>query len=355
MGVASKQSLQQMIKHSIIIPTAGRPTAIKAAIESVLAVQPEDFAAELIVVDNNTNEELAADLFAYCQKWHDRLRYVREPAPGLSAARHRGAADAQGEWLTFLDDDVEVSSTWLHSIQNAFVDPIVAMVGGPSIPRFTSTIPAWFWDFFSKTPYGGWMNPWLSLLDIGKDVQDIDPNYIWGLNFSIRKQVMYKCGGFHLDLVPAEYQRWQGDGETGLTMKVKEFGFKARYVQGALLYHLCGPERLNIDYFMKRAFYQGVCNSYTLIRSEKLSSFTIQGGQSSSIRHFFRSIAGRVLKQLWSGSPWANEAKIVKYLSNKAEQDGWRFHQNEIANDPKLLEWVRRHDYFETDLRELKR
>ena len=29
-------------------------------------------------------------------------------------------------------------------------------------------------------------------LDIGKDVIDINPNYIWGLNFSIRKKVLTK-------------------------------------------------------------------------------------------------------------------------------------------------------------------
>lgn len=63
---------------------------------------------------------------------------------------------------------------------------------------------------------------WLSLLDIGQDVPNIDPNYIWGLNFSIRKQTMYDCGGFHPDLVPAYLQCWQGDGETGLTKKIKK-------------------------------------------------------------------------------------------------------------------------------------
>lgn len=237
------------MKTSIVIPTAGRPVAIKAAIQSLLRISPERHKAEIIVVDNNTSQDLSDDLKAYCNTLENRVRYVREPSPGLSAARHRGAAEAQGELLTFIDDDVEVSDIWLPAIQKAFANPDVAMVGGPSIPKFTGSIPAWFWDYMGPTPYGGWMCEWLSLLDIGQDVPNINPNFIWGLNFSIRKQVMEACGGFHPDLVPAHLQRWQGDGESGLTMKTQAAGYRADYLQDALLLHLCGPDRLNVEYF----------------------------------------------------------------------------------------------------------
>ena len=259
-----------MILQSIIIPTAGRPLAVKSAISSILDQNLTHMNAELIVVDNNTEDKLSKDLVDYCSSLKFQLRYFRESSPGLSAARHRGAAEAQGEILTFLDDDVEVSNTWLTSIQDAFLNPNVAMVGGPSIPNFKCSIPEWFWSFITSTPYGGWMNPWLSLLDIGKDIKGIDPNFIWGLNFSIRKKVLYQCGGFHPDLMPSKFQRWQGDGETGLTAKLKELGLRADYKQNALLWHLCGADRLNVDYFKKRAYYQGVCDSYTDLRAFEL-------------------------------------------------------------------------------------
>lgn len=338
-----------MITHSIIIPTSGRPVAIKKAVESVLEQDLLARGAELIVVDNNTDEQLATDLATFCKVWGDQLCYVREPSPGLGAARHRGAAESSGEWLTFLDDDVEVAATWLPALHRAFSKSDVVMVGGPSIPKFTASIPAWFWDFMSPTPYGGWMNPWLSLLDIARDVENIDPNYIWGLNFSVRKKVLYELGGSHPDLVPKQLQRWQGDGETGFTMKVKEHGLRADYAQEALLYHLCGPDRLTLEYFQKRAFFQGVCNSFTQIRSGKQN-------QSDSLLFYFRlrRMAGRLLRKLGpKTSVWSNEAKAVRQLTRKAEQDGWRFHQNEVRNDPALLAWVRRQDYFDTDLRDI--
>lgn len=349
------QQRDKAMKTSIIIPTAGRPIAIKSAIQSLIKIKPEHYAAEIIIVDNNTSSELSDDLKAYCMTLENRVCYVREQSPGLSAARHRGAAEAKSECLTFIDDDVEVSETWLPTIQDAFANPEVAMVGGPSIPKFTCSIPSWFWDYVTPTPYGGWMCSWLSLLDIGKDVPNINPNFIWGLNFSIRKQVMESCGGFHTDLVPSEFQRWQGDGETGLTMKVQAAGYRTDYLQDAILLHLCGPDRLNVGYFQKRGYFQGVCDSYTQIRRGQEPVFELpQQARKTLSRRLLREAAKvwrRLKGQTTPSSLWANEAANVKVLTHQAYRDGWLFHQREVFADPALLAWVRRENYFDTNIR----
>ena len=341
-----------MTTHSIIIPTANRPIAIKAAIQSILKISPEKYDAELIIVDNNIQQNLSNDLKRYCLALKNRVRYIREPSPGLSAARHRGVAEAQGELLTFIDDDVEVSDGWLKAIQKGFADPVVSMVGGPSIPKFTCSIPSWFWNYMGPTPYGGWMCGWLSLLDIGQDVPNINPNYIWGLNFSIRKQVVEACGGFHPDLVPTHLQRWQGDGETGLTMKVQEAGYRADYLQDALLLHLCGPDRLNVEYFKKRAYFQGVCNSFSQIRTGQAPlSGKLQDGEISLYRRI-RNLAGMMLRRLQGRtSVWIADGAPVNKLTNQATRDGWLFHQREVAADPRLLAWIRRENFLNTDIR----
>jgi glycosyltransferase involved in cell wall biosynthesis len=352
------------VKHSIIIPTAGRPVSIILAIESVL-VQIDGTASELIVVDNNTDEELSHQLREYCNRHDKRLRYVRERSPGLSAARHGGAEVARGEVLTFLDDDVIVGDTWLVALDTAFSDPAVAMAGGPSVPRFTGGIPAWFWAFIGPTPYGGWMCPWLSLLDIGAERVYVDPNYIWGLNFSIRKTVMYDCGGFHPDLVPSTLQRWQGDGETGLTAKVRAKGLRAEYRQQAMLWHTCGPDRLNLAYFKKRAFYQGVCDSFTQIRAgasptpEHPSQRPPARATTQNPYRRVRALAGNLVRSRFrsvpervpSSNPWIQIAEPVTNATDNAYKEGWNFHQQAVAEDPALLDWVRRSDYFETDVR----
>lgn len=337
------------MKHSIIIPTAGRPLAIKDAVKSLLALSTWDYDAEIIVVDNNTQQHLSDDLKIFCDIFSDKLRYVKEPSPGLGAARHRGIKEAKGEILTFIDDDVEVRAGWLIAIQSAFNNMNVAMVGGPSIPNFTGSIPAWFWGFVGSTPYGGWRCSWLSLLDIGHNVENIDPNYIWGLNFSIRKNVVLACGGFNPDLVPKADQRWQGDGETGLTEKFKQLGYRADYIHGAALLHLCGDDRLNENYFCQRSYYQGVADSYTAIRSGILPS---QGRGSSLFKLWMKKIYEWLERSIDRLDYFQHDFHKVKALVDKAYDEGWYFHQQEVMNDPHLLSWVKKDNYWEADIRE---
>lgn len=341
------------MKTSIIISTAGRPVAVKSAIQSLLALSLDGSETEILVIDNNSQEDFAKDLFGYCMSLGEQVRYIREANPGLSAARHRSIRESRGEILTFIENDVEVSDEWFGAIQAGFEDPEVGMVGGPSIPKFTGPIPAWLWDYFMPTPYGGWMCGWLSLTDIGQDVKNINPSYIWGLNFSIRKDVILHCGGFHPDLVPPELQRWQGDGETGLTKKVLAAGYRADYIQKALVHHLCSPDRLTAQSFAKRAYYQGICNSFTSIRAGKTPVPDSTPGQDVSRYRKIRRIASQILRRPQSrGSCWAKDSAPIKAVTDKAYLDGWRFHQSAVAADAKLMAWVRREDYWDADIRD---
>ena len=340
------------MKSSIIVPTAGRPSAIKATIQSLLALSLDRRETEILIIDNNSQDDFAKDLVDHCTSLGEQVRYIREPNPGLSAARHRGIKESLGQILMFVENDVEVSSEWFDAIQSGFEDQDVGMVGGPSIPTFTGTVPAWLWDYFTQTPYGGWMCGWLSLLDIGQDVKNINPDYIWGLNFSIRKDVITRCGGFHPDLVPPNLQRWQGDGETGLTRMVGAAGYRVDYIQRALVHHLCSPDRLNPQSFAKRAYYQGVADSYTSIRAGKHVTRDPAPGKADSLYRKIRGLAKKILRRSQDrNSCWAKDSAAIRAVTDNAYLEGWRFHQSEVASDPKLMAWVRREDYWDADIR----
>jgi len=290
------------------------------------------------------------------------VEYSYCPSPGLSSARHHLLKTLDSDIFCYVDDDVKFSASWLDSVTSAFRDSSVAIAGGPSIPDFQGSIPAWFWDFFQPTPYGGWACPWLSLLDIGHDVDNINPNWIWGLNFAIRREALLDCGGFHVDLVPKQYMRWQGDGETGLTTKFAAKGYKAVYRQNSLLFHQCGADRLNPDYFAKRAYYQGVCNSYTelrrMLRGEQTQDSPVQQVNllKRALRRSIRSIKNflpALPETPAPVSPWAATAVDVRARCQQAEREGYLFHQREAAADPALREWICRDNYFDVDLRDL--
>jgi len=86
---------------SVIIPTRNRAPLLREAIESVLAVQRDDFEIEAIVIDDGSTDETPQVAAAY------PVRYLRTEGLGLgaSAARNAGMRAAQGDFIAFLDDD----------------------------------------------------------------------------------------------------------------------------------------------------------------------------------------------------------------------------------------------------------
>ena len=351
----------------IVIPTANRKEELFLCLESVSRSIRSYPNFSVIVVDNNVDDRISLYVKNIVGSVSSSIAYLHESKPGLTSARHSVVHRPAADVYCYVDDDVTLGHEWIESTKSAFTNPAISIAGGPSIPSFHASIPSWFWDFLGPTPYGGWCCPWLSLLDIGHDVDNINPNWIWGLNFSIRRDALFHSGGFHIDLVPKQYMRWQGDGETGLTMKLAAKGYKAVYRQDSLLFHHCGPDRLNPDYFAKRAYYQGVCNSYTelrrTLRGEQPQDSAVERDnpvqQASLLKRALRRSISTIKNRLTISpdtpapvSPCATTAAYVRARCQQAEREGYLFHQREAAADPALRQWICRDNYIDVDLRD---
>jgi glucosyl-dolichyl phosphate glucuronosyltransferase len=298
---------------------------------------------EIIVVDNASTDrtrDVVEEAAASCPT--GPIHYFYEPMPGLLSGRHRGAMEARGNICAFLDDDIRVGRDWLIGLEDAFRDPSVVLVGGPSRPLFEKAPPDWLASFYAGNGSGQSCG-WLSLLDCGDVVTEIDPVYIWGLNFTILRTALFDLGGFHPDALPKPLQRFQGDGETGLSFKVAGAGLKALYHRQVSVLHEIPASRLTAQYFEERAFFQGVCDSYTQIRGEgKLAQ------AKRSWKDPFRPIK-RTLEALRDAGTGIN---TVRHRTARAYKAGFAFHQEEVSRDPKLLEWVLRKDYWDYRLPE---
>lgn len=90
---------------TIIVPTYNRPALLQETLATVLAQTYP--ALEIIVVDDGSTDETATLLATY----RGRIQVIRQQNGGLSAARNRGIAAANGAFLTFLDDDDLVAPT----------------------------------------------------------------------------------------------------------------------------------------------------------------------------------------------------------------------------------------------------
>jgi glycosyltransferase involved in cell wall biosynthesis len=323
------------MRISAIVPTLNRSASLRRTLESLAAVADDEL--EIMVVDNGSTDATPA-VFAEMQARHPgrSWRYLREPIPGLLSGRHRGAREAQGEICAFLDDDVSVSPGWLKSIREAFARPGVGLAGGPSTPHYETPPPDWLAGFWERDAQGEFCT-WLSLFAGGEHVKPIDPRYVWGLNFIIRRQTLLDLGGFHPDCLPKSLQRFQGDGETGLADKLQAAGIGTVYHPGIAVTHEIPAARLTARYFENRAFYQGVCDSYTRIRSH---------GIVAPARPSWRGVLRR-FKQQVLGLGLDPELRRVREATARAYRAGFAFHQGAVREDPALLAWVTRPDYLD--------
>jgi len=302
---------------------------------------------QILVIDNSARRPSVAALDGWerLRRLAD-FRLIHEPIPGLLAARHRGAKEAKSDILVFIDDDVRVAPSWLGAILETFRSPDVHFVTGRNLPEYRLAPPDWLESFWRRNQEGASYCGYLSLLDFGEAVCDIDPVYVWGLNFAIRKQTLMDLGGFHPDGVPWELRRFRGDGETAVGRTAKEAGLRAVYNPDALVHHLIPPSRLTVEYFERRAYLQGISDSYAAIRREG----TVLE-QSESNPWDWKTPARKVKRVLRSAIPRSRTEKIRSQVK-RAHRAGYDFHQNEVRNDPKLLAWVLKEDYWDYRLPE---
>lgn len=86
---------------SVILPTRNRSSMLATALRSVVGQIDVDI--EVIVVDDASTDNTSETVEALGDP---RLRLIQHAMPqGPNAARNRGAAEARGDWLAFLDDD----------------------------------------------------------------------------------------------------------------------------------------------------------------------------------------------------------------------------------------------------------
>jgi glycosyltransferase involved in cell wall biosynthesis len=99
------------VHFSIVIPLYNKARFIKRSLDSVLMQTLGDY--EVIVIDDGSTDD-GPDLVA---GYSDHgIRLIRQENRGVSAARNRGIAEAQGEWIAFLDADDTLKPHYLQTI-----------------------------------------------------------------------------------------------------------------------------------------------------------------------------------------------------------------------------------------------
>jgi glycosyltransferase involved in cell wall biosynthesis len=329
---------------SVIIPTRNRAACLERVLDSLGNQTYAREKYEIIVVDNGSTDKTASACQPYKQNFR-HFTYTFEEKPGLHNARHKGLFSAKGDVLVFIDDDVEPFPTWLEGIREAFVETSAVLVGGKDLPRFQAPPPWWVTKMWKKENGYGKTLTFLSLLDFGDSPREIRPWFVFGCNFAIQKKVLLEAGGFHPDSMPPELIKYRGDGESWICRYIYQKGYTALYHPKASVYHVIPPGRLTLDYFLQRAFIQGITRSYEVER------YGIPPQRKKIIKTFRLGILKpfKTLVKTNFSFPGILEEyrfnKIMKAIDRSFKQ-GFIYHRDMTGRDPELRGWVKKENYY---------
>ena len=109
---------------SVIIPSKDNPQVLRQCLESL---EKCHLPLEILVVDNGSSPENKAEV----EKITQGMKYIYDPMPfNFSKMCNRGAREAGGEVLLFLNDDITVCADgWLEAMADRALRPYVGAVG----------------------------------------------------------------------------------------------------------------------------------------------------------------------------------------------------------------------------------
>jgi glycosyltransferase involved in cell wall biosynthesis len=234
---------------TVAIQTYNRSAILAETLKSLCDLCcPEATEYEILVVDNSSTDGTPQVIQEYRHVLAPRLRSVFEPRQGLSHARNRALQEAKGDIVSFIDDDVIVHPDWLKAVAAAFEEHAAAVVGGRSYLIFQSERPAWL-----PEPY----EFYLSRLDYGDRVIVGTDRDLYGLNFSVRRDMALQVGGFNPDLGRCGLVSFHSGEESDLLRRIRACGGAVVYEPRAIVGHIVLPERLTRKWFLRRAFAAG--------------------------------------------------------------------------------------------------
>ncbi len=218
---------------SIIIPVKDRAEDLSQCLLSLHRLNYPDDKLQIIVVDDGSTDEtpevartLGALVFS-----------SGKTGGGPALARNRGAAEATGDILAFIDSDCTAASDWLNDLLPAFSDERMAAVGG------------WVDGMHHESALDRY-EAVMSSLNLGRrDMvagSGADTFYLPSCNLLIRQSAFAAAGGFRTELHVGE--------DVDLTWRLRDKGWKISYLPRGVVFH---AHRSRLWPFMKRRFDYG--------------------------------------------------------------------------------------------------
>lgn len=231
------------LRFSIVLCTKNRAHLLESALASIAAIEYPKDAFELVLVDNGSTDGTRELVEGFRTSVAFDVRYAFEERPGLSAARNRGIREARGEYVFFTDDDQHVDPKVLSEHERVAVRFGARVQQGGIELRFSGERPIWIEGELAAV--------------LGETARlDEGPQNIslYGGNMCFRREVFTNSVAFREDL---------GKGAAGysedieITRRLEAAGERIVYAPSARIFHVIGPDRASVAFFVRNSFLKG--------------------------------------------------------------------------------------------------
>lgn len=136
---------------SVIVCTYNRAGNLRRCLGALAKQQGvESLRWDVVVVDNNSTDGTRAEVECLARELPIAVRYAHEGQQGLNYARNTGIRQSTGTCFSYVDDDIEVSPSWLAALHRSFIAHDADAVGGRIHLDPGVTLPKWIRDDETK-------------------------------------------------------------------------------------------------------------------------------------------------------------------------------------------------------------
>ena len=205
------------LKFSFVIPVYNRPDEINELLQSLLAMDYNDF-FEVVIVEDGSTIPCKDIVERYSDKLTISYHFKENSGPGDS--RNFGMKMAKGNYFIILDSDCLVPNHYLNTIESFLSTSYYDCYGGADAAHqsFTPLQKAINYVMTSFLTTGG-------IRGNKQAVQKFEPR---SFNMGISKEVFEITKGFS-DIHPGE--------DPDLSQRIMKLGFKTCFIPNAYVYH----------------------------------------------------------------------------------------------------------------------
>jgi GT2 family glycosyltransferase len=199
---------------SIVVPTYGRDSILIATIRHLLEFDPRP--AEILVLDQTKKHQEIVESTLRDWEVAGAIRFIRLAEPSIPRAMNRGLYEARQDFVLFVDDDIIPAPGLLQKHLFALEKTGAALVAGRVLQPWHEGKDFLEDDVFHfASMRAEWINDFM------------------GGNFSVRRDIALKLGGFDEQFLKVAY-----NFEVEFAYRLKRAGHRIFYEPAACIRHL---------------------------------------------------------------------------------------------------------------------